>query len=580
MEKRVVVTIAVCMAILLGWWFVQTKFFPPAKPPTETAQTPPPAPAPSAPTPAPTANAPAPTANAPAPTANAPAPAPPAKAEPKTVTVQRDGLYLARFSSRGAAPVEFTLLNPRYKTSVDGHDVPINLARPEAGFAPFAASFITGGAEHERSDVDLPPDAVWTQEESKDPNVLVYAIDVGDLHVTKRWEIPQQGYRLGLSVTVENRAKKDDPKAASGVNTHLIMTMTGWQDPSVKPGGFLSFGRRPNLSDGECDIAGKVHRENLEDAVQKPFGEAGDVKWVGIGEQYFISALAFAPAAEGRYCTVHGEPNGRLYARAVFPLRKMMPGDKVTWEMAGYLGPKLLSDLDAVTVGGVDANLNAAVNYTLEWLARPMLFVLKQIQRVTVNWGIAIIIITILLKALLFYPNQRSMRSAKKMAALKPQLDKLKERHGDDKQAFYLAQQKLFKDNGVSMFGGCLPMLLQMPIYFAFYSMLGNAVELYHARFFGPMNDLTSAYWPLAVVTGALMFLQQRISPTSPDSQQQKMMMYMMPIMFMVFTLFLPSGLTLYILTNTLLTMAQQWWVNRTEPTTAPVKRPTRPARA
>ena len=480
------------------------------------------------------------------------------------MTVQREGLYRAVFSSYGGSPVEFTLLNPQYKVTVEGKDVPINMVRPEAAFPPFAVTFMTAGGANERSDFDLAPDAAWTQEPSSDPNVLVYGVDIGGVHVTKKWELPSSGYRVGLTVTVENRG------SAKPVDHHLIMTMSGWQDPSVKPGGFLSFGKRQNTSSGECDLAGKVHRLGLDDSISKPFGEAGDVKWVGIGEQYFTSALAFAPVAEGRYCTVHGEPNGRLYARAVFPSRSVAQGQKVEYAMAGFVGPKLLGQLDAVTVGGVDANLGASVNYTLEWLARPMLWVLQKIQRVTINWGLAIIVITILLKALLFYPNQRSMRSAKKMAALKPQLDKLKERSGDDKQAFYLAQQKLFKENGVSMFGGCLPMLLQMPIYFAFYSMLGNAVEIYHARFIPPMDDLTASFAPLAIATGVLMFVQQKISPTSPDSQQQKMMMYMMPVMFMVFTLFLPSGLTLYILTNTLLTMAQQWWINRSEPTPAP----------
>ena len=122
-------------------------------------------------------------------------------------------------------------------------------------------------------------------------------------------------------------------------------------------------------------------------------------------------------------------------------------------------------------------------------------------------------------------PTALHRYSAKKMAKLKPELDKLKDRYGEDKAAFNQAQMQLFKDRGINPLGGCLPMLLQMPIYIAFYSMLSNAVELYRASFVGPIRDMTDSYWPLAVATGALMFLQQKISPASPDSQQQKMMM-------------------------------------------------------
>jgi YidC/Oxa1 family membrane protein insertase len=551
MEKRVFLTIAMCIAILFGWYFVQAKFFPPATPPA-----PPPV---AAPTPSPNPSAPTATGAQPT-TPNAPKP--PEQRE----TVQRDGLYRAVFSSWGAAPVEFTLLNKQYKVSVDGKEVPIDLVH---GAPPFTVAWKGQGADNERSDFDLPADAAWTLVRKSDTE-LVYGTDVGNVHVEKKWELPATGYRLELTVTVENRAQAGDA-AAKPVTQHLITEVSGWQDPTVKPGGFLSFGKRDfHTKEGACNIAGKVERLNLENSISKPFGGVGDVKWVSVGEQYFISALAFAPDPEGRACVVQGQADGRIDARTIFASKKIDPGQKVEYQMAAFAGPKQLDLLDAVTVGGVDADLGRAVNYTLEWIARPMFWVLKKIQRVTVNWGVAIIVITILLKLVLFYPNQRSMRSAKKMARLKPEIDKLKEKFGDDKQGMYLAQQKLFKDNGVSMFGGCLPMALQMPIYFAFYSMLGNAVELYRASFVGPIDDMTGPFAPLAIATGALMFIQQKISPTSPDGQQQKMMMYLMPIMFMVFTLFLPSGLTLYILTNTLLTMAQQWWVNRTEPRTTP----------
>ncbi len=558
MEKRTLVTVALSMFILLGWYWIQAKYFPPQKPaPT----------APVTPT-APTANAPTPGAPAPvaglAPTAAVTAPAA-QRAPEQRVTVQRDGLYRAVFSTWGASPIEFTLLNPQYKVGARGKSLPIEMVRPEAGAPPYTVSFTSTGSDAERSDFDLPADANWTLVRQTQDEI-VYSVDVGAVHVEKRWELPATGYRLGMTVTVENRGEKP-------LVEHLLVSVPGFQDPAVQGGGMLSFGRRVNLTDGECDLGGKVKRVTWSSGGGcsggpphwgDAFSEVGDVKWIGTGEQFFITAVAFGPGEEGRAsCSVAGDLSGRILARAVYPSRQIAPHARAEYPMAAYVGPKLLQALDAVTVGGVDARLGDAVDYNLQWLARPMFWVLKKIQVVTRNWGLAIIVITILLKLVTLYPTQKSMQSARAMAKLKPDLDRLKARYGDDKAAFSQAQMELFKQKGVSPLGGCLPMVLQMPIYIAFYSMLSNAVDLYRTSFIGPIDDLTAPFWPLAVLTGALMFLQQKISPTTPDSQQQKTMMYTMPVMFMAFTLFLPSGLTLYIFTNTLLSMAQQWWVNR-----------------
>lgn len=562
MEKRVLATVAISMAILIGWYFIQAKFFPPPAVPTVRA---------------PPSGGQPPVATAPV-IAGAPPAIGGARSPEQQTTVQRDGVFRAVFSSWGAAPIEFTLLDPQYKTNVGGKAVPINMVRKEAGAPPFAVSFSSTGAESERSDFDLPADAAWTLV-SQSPTELVYAADVGSVHVEKRWELPAAGYHLGLTVSVENRGAK--PLAE-----HLVVAVAGWQDPSVQTGGFLSFGRRVNLTDGECDFAGKVKRVGFSPGGGcnrdppkwgDPLTETGEVKWVGVGEQFFLSAAAFGPEPEGRTCTVSGDPSGRVVARAIYASRQIGPGQRTVYPMAAYLGPKLLHVLEAVTVGGAKTDLDNAVDYNLAYVARPMFWVLKKIQQVTRNWGLAIIVITLLLKLVMFYPTQKSMQSARSMAKLKPELDRLKEKFGDDKQGFSQAQMQLFKDKGVNPLGGCLPMVLQMPIYIAFYSMLSNAVELYRTSFVGPIDDMTAPYWPMAVATGALMFVQQKISPTSPDSQQQKTMMYMMPVMFMMFTLFLPSGLTLYILTNTLLTMAQQWYINRSNPDSpTPARKPAR----
>jgi YidC/Oxa1 family membrane protein insertase len=160
-------------------------------------------------------------------------------------------------------------------------------------------------------------------------------------------------------------------------------------------------------------------------------------------------------------------------------------------------------------------------------------------------------------------------------------MDKLKERFGDDKNKLNMATMELYKKHGVNPLGGCLPLLLQMPVYFALYSMLGNSVELYRSPFVGWIRDLTAAdpYFVLPVLTGILMFVQQKTQPTPPDPQQ-KTMMYMMPVMFTAFSIFLPAGLTIYILTNTLLTFVQQMWMNRGDKPARPKAAAIKPARA
>lgn len=551
MDKRVILFLLLSVGILGGWWWLQERFYPPPPKPPAAQTTPK-----EAEKPAPSGEG-APEAKAP--TERPPSPAVEAVPEERT-TVTRPGLYTAVFSNHGAAPVRITLLNPQYKEKVGEHDQPIELIHPEAHTSPYLTYFDASGSDAERSDAALPADAGWKLV-SHSESELVYAVDAGPLHVEKRWTLPEKGYALGLTVKVENRGDKP-------LRQRLLTGMDGWHNPEVKAGGLLSFGRHVNLTEGLCNVGGKLKHDGLEALLKKPVSESGEIHWTGNGGQFFITALAYGGDAAD--CHLSAEPDGRIHVRSTYAERTLAPGASATYAMAAFAGPKLLHDLDAVTIGGESAHLGDAVNYTLEFIARPMLWVLMKLHAVIPNWGVAIILITILLKLLTFWPQQKSMQSMKEMAKLKPEIEALKKRYGDDKTRLNQETMALYKKHGVNPLGSCLPMLLQMPIYIAFYSMLGNAVQLYRSVFIpGLITDMTAPYWPLAVVTGILMFVQQWMSPTSQDPQQ-KQMMYMMPIMYGLFTLFLPAGLTLYIFANALLTMAQQWWVNHQNETPAP----------
>jgi YidC/Oxa1 family membrane protein insertase len=193
-----------------------------------------------------------------------------------------------------------------------------------------------------------------------------------------------------------------------------------------------------------------------------------------------------------------------------------------------------------------------------------MLSLLKIFHGVVGNWGVAIILLTVFIKLLTFYPTQKSLLSAKKMQKLGPKMAAIRKKYENDKQRQSVETMNLYKANGVSPFGGCLPSLIQMPIWIALYSTLNYAVELYRSPFMLHIHDLTAKdpYYITPLLMGGVMFIQMKMSPTSPDNQQQATMAVMMPVMFTAFSLVLPSGLAVYMLTSYLIGIVQQLLVN------------------
>jgi len=228
-----------------------------------------------------------------------------------------------------------------------------------------------------------------------------------------------------------------------------------------------------------------------------------------------------------------------------------------------YVGPKDIGEMEKL---GEDTNLSATLDFgILEFISSPMLLMLRWGHGVLNSWALAIVLLTILVKMLLFPLTRKSLVQMKRMQELKPEMDKVKEKYEDDKQKLNQEMFALYKKHGVNPLGGCLPMFLQMPIYIALYETLYASVSLYQEPLFGWVDDLTSPdpYYVLPLILGATMFIQQKMNPTTMDSQQAQIMMYVMPVMFTGFMLFLPSGLVLYIFTNTVLTLVQQFFLNR-----------------
>ena len=303
--------------------------------------------------------------------------------------------------------------------------------------------------------------------------------------------------------------------------------------------------------------------EVLEDA-NLPVSQTitGKISWAGTESRYFLGGII--PTGKegekleiGRYQNQATGGEEILFTRLFLPTVQILPGERWLQRVDVYGGPKELKYLQ--TVG---ANFEKVIGYGwISIVATPILYLLQLFYKGVHNYGVAIILLTILIKILLNPINKKSMESMKRMQILQPRLKEIREKYGNDKQKMNVETMQLFKAHKVNPMGGCLPMLLQFPIYIALYKVLWNSVELYHAHFFLFYKDLSAPdpYFIMPVILGVAMFLQTKMTPTpSADPAQQKMMM-IMPVMFSVFMIFLPVGLTLYILVNTVMTILQQW---------------------
>jgi len=290
------------------------------------------------------------------------------------------------------------------------------------------------------------------------------------------------------------------------------------------------------------------------------------VKWIATDEKFFILAAVPYPESppHDRGCSATAQPDGTGQVTLSFAERTVPPQGTLDYAFAIFAGPKVITDLEAVRPGGQEVELDKAVDVTLSFLSRPILSLLKFFYSFAHNWGLAIILLTLFIKLLTFYPTQKSLLSAKKMQKLAPKMNVIRKKYENDRQRQSVETMNLYKAHGVSPFGGCLPSLIQMPIWIALYSTLNYAVELYRAPFFAHIHDLTAKdpFYITPLLMGGVMFAQMRMSPSGADQQQQQMMAMMMPIMFTGFSLFLPAGLALYMLTSYLIGILQQLYVN------------------
>ena len=284
--------------------------------------------------------------------------------------------------------------------------------------------------------------------------------------------------------------------------------------------------------------------------------------WVALIQHYFLSAWVPDQSEEYLYQARYGDRSDRYSLGYTSKDSVIAYGESITTKNTLFVGPKLPDQLK-----DVQENLDLTVDYGfLFFLGKPMYWLLELGNKIFNNWGLAIIFLTVVLKIATWPLSAKAYVSMGKMRELQPKMQQLQEKHGDNRQAMSQELMQLYQKEGVNPLGGCLPMLLQMPFFLAFYWVLIETVELRHSPFFLWIDDLSAMdpYFILPILNGAGMYLSQKLTPTPPNADpMQAQMMKLFPLMFAVLFAWFPSGLVLYWLVNMVIQIFQQWWYSR-----------------
>lgn len=309
---------------------------------------------------------------------------------------------------------------------------------------------------------------------------------------------------------------------------------------------------------------------SFSDMQKKPFKQEIQGGWAALLDHYFLCAWIPQKDSVNHYYTRVDGDNlyniGATTAVEVAPHATQKVGGEI------YVGPEIADVLKNISPG-----LNLTIDYGILWpISLALFWLLKTINSFVGNWGWSIIFVTLIIKLLFYNLSAKSYRSMGQMRKVQPKIEALKARYGDDKQQFSIAMMELYKKEKINPLGGCLPIIIQIPVFIALYYVLLESIELRQAPFMLWIQDLSSKdpYYILPLIMGATMFLQQKMNPAPPDPMQAKVMM-LMPVIFTVLFLSFPAGLVLYWTVNNLLSILQQWYITRTlerEPTAKKIK--------
>ena len=370
-----------------------------------------------------------------------------------------------------------------------------------------------------------------------------FVASINDIIISKTYRFYPESYSFDINIKVTNNSSIN---VAGRLNLSLI---TPW-DKDSKSRMYTFVG--PVTYDGE-----KLQQDKPAKLEESPKIYKNKIVWSGFSSKYFLNAIDPQESSEQLFIsTGTGFVENKFTSR---PLN-LLPNQETSFDYTSYFGPK--DDKFLLAAGHqFDEDINYGFFHPL---SKPLMVVLKFFYKYIGNYGFAVILLTVCIK-LLFWPlTQKSYKSMKGMQTLQPEMKKMREKYGSDKQKLNQEMMAFYKENKVNPMGGCLPMVIQIPVFFALYRVLLGSIELRHAPFMLWITDLSAKdpYYVTPLIMGVTMFVQQKMSPSNMDPTQAKIML-MMPVVFTFMFLNFPAGLVLYWLTNNLLTILQQYLIRR-----------------
>ena len=475
----------------------------------------------------------------------------------KSITVDTP-FFRAQLSEQGAGFTSFILKKYREKVAKDS---PLQQLLPQKNPVK---TILTGFAGNSLAGLDnavfstkLNVDTVSIKDAAQE--ITFYWKSVQGVEVEKTYRFSPDSYLIGLSINVINRSDR-------AIQDKLFVALNGSAPTTKSRYGF----------EGPSALIDKKLEEIKINKIAEKSTYSGNLEWIGMQDRYFLMSVIPEQVEEGvMHLSLKGDD--LIEAQYLSPATDIRPGTQHTYKYLIFFGPKSTKIL-----GQVGHDLDKALNFGwFDILAKPCVWLMNLLYGVIPNYGVAIIILTILIKIVLWPLGSKSYKSMSEMKKIQPLMKEIREKYKDDKKKMNEEVMSLYRTYKINPLGGCLPMVVQLPVFFALYRMLYQAIELRHAPFFLWIDDLSApdrlfhfnidkipfmeppyGIPVLTLIMGATMLLQQKMSPPMGDPTQAKMMMFM-PIIFTVIFINFSSGLVLYWLVNNILSIAQQYYIQK-----------------
>ncbi len=474
---------------------------------------------------------------------------PAASAQAKVIKVETDVLKL-EISTRGGTIQRAYLLD--YPVSLEDPENKVELFKPDAPEFYVAQSGLEGSvkgkAPSHTSDYQAEKTEYSLSEGVDTIDVPLVWQGADGVTVTKHIIARRGSYLLDVRYDIDNRSDHN-----WAVRDYAQLQRT---EPKSKSSGFTTYTYTGGVIYNPKD---KYEKIKFDEMAKKSLAIESDHGWLAMIQHYFLSAW-IPPAEQSEHYFTDSLSGGRYVLGSYSPSVAVAPGALHTLSRQLYVGPKLQDQLEQIAEG-----LELTVDYGwLTVIAKPIYWLLETIHNLLGNWGWSIIALTLLIKAAFYKLSETSYKSMANMRKMTPRLQALRDRYGDDKQRLNQAMMEMYKKEKINPLGGCLPILVQIPVFISLYWVLLETVEMRQAPWIFWIQSLSDKdpWFILPLVMGVSMFIQQKLNPAPPDPMQAKIMM-MLPFIFTVFFAFFPAGLVLYWVVNNIVSIVQQWYITR-----------------